>query len=242
MMQLMAAPGTTQYDLRFSVMNIPVRVHPLFWLVALLLGMGVRELSLIVIWIACLFVSILIHELGHALAARSYGWPPDIILYWLGGLARYSPGHGYTKYRSIWISFAGPLAGFGLFGIVYCAELWLRAGIAQDQQWATTLMSSNAATGISFAFAQMKWINLGWGLINLLPVFPLDGGRICYELLNAGKSYSGRLRAHQIGMIAAGLMALHLFFNMNSLWGGLMFGSFAYDNYRIHNQLRSGYQ
>lgn len=242
MMQMMAAPGTTQYDLRFSVMGIPVRVHPMFWLVAVLLGSAIPELSLVAIWVGCLFVSILVHELGHALAARSFGWPPDIIMYGFGGLARYSPGHGYTRRRAIWITFAGPLAGFALFAVVYCADLWIRAGQAEDQQWAITLMSSNAARSVSFAIQQLMWINLVWGLVNLLPVFPLDGGQICLELLNGRNNHAGRIRAHQIGMVAAGLMALHMFFNMNSIWGGLMFGSFAYDNYRIYNQLRGGYQ
>lgn len=120
MMQLLSDPGTTRYDLRFSVLGIPVRVHPMFWLVGALLGSGAGpQLGVIAIWIGCLFVSILVHELGHALAARSFGWPPDIVLHGFGGFARYSPGFGYTRRRAIWISFAGPLAGFGLFAIVF---------------------------------------------------------------------------------------------------------------------------
>jgi stage IV sporulation protein FB len=241
MMQLLGDPGTTQYDLRFSVLGIPVRVHPLFWLIGLLLGSARPELSLVTIWVGCLFVSILVHELGHALVARSYGWHPDIVLHGFGGFARYSPGHGYTRKRAIWIAFAGPLAGFALYAVVLCADLWIDAGVAEDQAWARTLMSSSAAGGIDFAIRQLKFINLFWGLVNLMPVFPLDGGKICFELCNGRGSYSGQSRAYQIGMMAAGLMALY-FANLQMYLAALMFGSLAYQNYQFYTQAKRGYQ
>jgi stage IV sporulation protein FB len=241
MMQLLGDPGTTQYDLRFSVLGIPVRVHPMFWLIGLLLGSSTPELSLVAIWVGCLFVSILVHELGHALAARSYGWHPDIVLHGFGGFARYSPGYGYTRKRAIWIAFAGPLAGFGLFAIVYGGHLWLREGLASQQPWAVNLMRSNAGGGIRFAIFQLEYINLFWGLVNLMPVFPLDGGKICFELCNGRSSYSGQSRAYQIGMMAAGLMALY-FANQSRLLPALMFGSLAYQNYQSYTQAKRGYQ
>lgn len=241
MMQLLGDPGTTQYDLRFSILGIPVRVHPLFWLIGLLLGSQTPELSLVAIWIGCLFVSILVHELGHALAARSYGWHPDIVLHGFGGFARYSPGHGYTRSRAIWIAFAGPLAGFGLFAIVFGVHTMLAMGLAKEQPWAVNLLSSNAGSSIEFAIFQLERINLFWGVINLLPVFPLDGGRICFELCNGRGSNSGQSRAYQIGMIAAGLAAL-LFYNRDNLLAMLMFGSLAYQNYQFYTQAKRGYQ
>jgi stage IV sporulation protein FB len=241
MMQLLSDPGTTQYDLRFSVLGIPVRVHPMFWFIGLLLGSATPQLSLVAIWIGCLFLSILVHELGHALAARSFGWPPDIVLHGFGGFARYSPGYGYTRRRAIWITFAGPLAGFGLFAIVFGIHVGIQLAIDTQQPWAMTLKTSSAWPGVSFAIMQLEWINLFWGLFNLLPVFPLDGGQICSELLNARDNHSGRLRAHQIGMITAGLVAAY-FLNSGSIWGGLMFGSLAYQNYQIYTQLQRGYR
>jgi Zn-dependent protease len=242
-MQLLGDPGTTQYDLRFSILGIPVRVHPLFWLIGLLLGSSTPELSLVVIWVGCLFVSILVHELGHALAARSYGWHPDIVLHGFGGFARYSPGYGYTRKRAIWIAFSGPLAGFGLYALVLCVELWIRAGLDEDQAWAKMLMSSNAARGIAFAILQLKFINLFWGLVNLMPVFPLDGGKICLELCNGRGSYSGQARTYQIGMVAAGAMALYFASPaQNRFLAALMFGSFAYENYQSYTKAKRGYQ
>jgi len=241
MMQLLGDPGTTQYDLRFSVLGIPVRVHPLFWLIGLLLGSQTPELSLVAIWVGCLFVSILVHELGHALAARSYGWHPDIVLHGFGGFARYSPGYGYTRKRAIWIAFAGPLAGFVLCAIVFCGDLWIQAGQAENQAWAITLMKSSAGKGIDYAIGVLIYINLFWGLVNLMPVFPLDGGKICFELCNGRGSYSGQSRAYKIGMMAAGLMALY-FAQQSRLLPALMFGSLAYQNYQFYNQAKRGYQ
>jgi stage IV sporulation protein FB len=241
MMQLLGDPGTTQYDLQFSVLGIPVRVHPLFWLIGLLLGSATPEISLVAIWVGCLFASILVHELGHALAARSYGWHPDIVLHGFGGFARYSPGYGYTRKRAIWIAFAGPLAGFGLYAVVLCGDLWIQAGLDADQAWAKTLMSSNAARGIAFAIFQLKFINLFWGLVNLMPVFPLDGGKICFEICNGRGSYSGQSRAYQIGMMAAGLMALY-FASLEMYLAALMFGSLAYQNYQFYSQVKRSYQ
>jgi stage IV sporulation protein FB len=241
MMQLLGDPGTTQYDLRFSILGIPVRVHPMFWLVGLLLGSSTPEISLIATWVGCLFVSILVHELGHALSARSFGWPPDIVLHGFGGFARYVPGAGYTRRRAIWISFAGPLAGFGLFAIVFGLHLTLQAGLTEQQPWAMNLVSSSVGNSIQFAILQLEYINLVWGLVNLLPVFPLDGGRICFELCDGRHSRSGQVRAYQIGMFAAGLVAFY-FANQRMYLAALMFGSLAYQNYQFYTHVKRGYQ
>lgn len=239
MIQLTGDPGRTSYDLSFSIMGIPVRVHPFFWLVALLLGGNNPDLGLVAVWVGCLFVSILVHEMGHALAARSYGWPPSIVLHGFGGLAKYSPTFGYTRKRAIWITFAGPFAGFCLYAIVKCADLWIRDGLSQEQAWAMNLTTGNAWPAIRFAIIQLEWINLMWGLFNLLPVVPLDGGQICAEFLNARSSHHGRLRSCQIGMVTAVLVAIW-FLNNGMFIGGLMFGGLAYQNYQLYSQYRRG--
>ena len=69
---LFTEPNRTPYDLRFNLFGIPVRVHPLFWLVAAILGAGSDPDPIeLLLWIGTVFVSILIHEMGHALAARA---------------------------------------------------------------------------------------------------------------------------------------------------------------------------
>ena len=82
----------TPYDLNFSLLGVPIRVHPLFWLAALVLGLNLNPHQL-PIWIAVVFVSIVVHEMGHALMIRSFGWQPSIVLYTFGGLAMHQPTH-----------------------------------------------------------------------------------------------------------------------------------------------------
>ena len=108
----------TEFDLRFSMFGIPVRVHPLFWAVSAFMGWNPNDIKMTLIWIACVFVSILVHELGHALTARYFGWPPEIVLYHFGGLAMFQPYSGMTTKRSIIVSAAGPFAGFAFLGAV----------------------------------------------------------------------------------------------------------------------------
>lgn len=90
---LLAEPKRTQFDLNFQVLGFPVRVHPLFWLIGVLIGFTgtSRESSefgiSLVIWMLVVFASILIHELGHAVMIRRYGRDAYIVLYAMGGLA-----------------------------------------------------------------------------------------------------------------------------------------------------------
>jgi hypothetical protein len=87
---MLGMPEPTPYDLRFRLLGIPVRVHPLFWLATAVLGSGGSEtLGPILIWIGCVFVSILVHEYGHGLMARLFRCRPSIVLYGLGGLCAY---------------------------------------------------------------------------------------------------------------------------------------------------------
>ena len=74
---MLGMPEPTAYDLRFRFLGIPVRVHPLFWLVTAMLGWrGSRTSRSILIWIGCVFVSILVHEYGHGLMSRLFRCSP----------------------------------------------------------------------------------------------------------------------------------------------------------------------
>ena len=71
---LLGEPPRTGGDLNFQLFGIPVRVHPLFWLIAVLLGIsGDPQPAEILLWVVAVFVSILVHELGHALTMRAFG-------------------------------------------------------------------------------------------------------------------------------------------------------------------------
>ena len=200
----MLSTTPTRFDLKFFLFGIPVRVHPAFWIVGLLLGYQKGDLRLTFIWLVVLFVSILVHEMGHALTARKFGWPPNILLYHFGGLAMFQPTFGWSRKRSILISLAGPGAGFLLYGLTLGVEEYLSSAARDGQEWAARLLINEVSingtsinevglseidlsevnrqdisvrySGVKFAITQLKWINLWWGVFNLLPVFPLDGG------------------------------------------------------------------
>src|SRR5436309_2919858 len=114
---MFADPRPTPFDLRFRLLGVPVTVHPLFWLGAVVLGIDIaRRLDLLLIWVACVFVGVLVHEMGHALAARAFGsGEARIWLLMFGGLAM-GGGRLWARWQRIAFSLAGPAAGFLLLG------------------------------------------------------------------------------------------------------------------------------
>lgn len=179
--------------IRFQFFGFPVEVHWHFWLMAAIFsGVGNMEgtdgLLQLVISIAIIFVSILIHELGHALAMRKYHDPRvAITLYSFGGFAQGSLRQ--PRMSSLIISAAGPAFSLAL-GVLG----WLVDRAFPVNHWLAME-----------AVALWLWVNFGWTVINLLPVLPLDGGRIMEAALGPS-----RLRATLIiSMVAAaGVAAL----------------------------------
>lgn len=194
----------TQYDLRFSVFGLPVRVHPAFWVVGAVMGyspgwageLGVNVMAVCFLWCLVLFVSILIHELGHAWMAESFGWPTSIVLYHFGGLAAYRAVRGYSFKKQIAVAFAGPGAGFIFYGII-------RAGraIAQSKGWVPPPIPWYVISGL-------ERFNLYWGLINLLPVLPLDGGQICLYTMKQKGVRNPEQAAAKTGLVTGIIVAV----------------------------------
>jgi Zn-dependent protease len=207
----------TPFDLNFSLFGIPVRVHPFFWVLSAILGWNAHDPKSTVLWVACVFVSILIHELGHALTAKAYGWPPHIVLYSFGGYASFQPTYGYTTGRSVHISFAGPGAGFVFYGVVRAIEYWL---VQQEVELSRyTFM----------ALRYLEFINLWWGLVNLLPVYPLDGGRISRDLISHWRPRDGYDLSLKLSLVVAAGVAAYLF-SLHQTYNALLFGALAFEN------------
>ena len=72
-MRLFEPPPPTRFDLCFTLFRVPVRVHPLFWLIAALFGGITGDLRTLIIWVASVFLSVLVHKMGHAPAMRRFG-------------------------------------------------------------------------------------------------------------------------------------------------------------------------
>jgi len=182
---IFSEPPPTAYDLKFSILGIPVRVHPFFWLVTVLLGARGNEKPLnMVLWVGVVFVSIIVHELGHALTARSYGWPPHITLHGFGGLASYRPTY-HSPASQILITLMGPCAGFLFAGLIVVALA--ASGHHPRYAWPDFILPVTfdpfEKRALTILVYQLLFVNIFWGFINLLPILPLDGGRIAQEVL-----------------------------------------------------------
>src|SRR5690554_5208641 len=112
----------TEFDLRFWLFGIPVRVHPIFWLTAAFIGWRGEMWDLTLVNMLCVFASILVHELGHALMTRYFGWQPEIVLEMFGG---YATTTRHSTARDIAVLIAGPAAGFLLYGLIWVGNLYL---------------------------------------------------------------------------------------------------------------------
>lgn len=166
----------TPFDLQMHLARIPVRVIPTFWLVAALLGWDPDRPDLVFLWVMCVFGSVLFHELGHALTAAAFGYDPHIVLYHFGGYAMFYPDRDLTPLKSLLITLAGPLPQLALGLLAFAALL---AG----NQLAAERLDAKYAEYLEYTLMFLIYINVGWSLMNLLPVLPLDGGQATQAIL-----------------------------------------------------------
>ncbi len=237
---LLGEPPRTQGDLNFRLLGIPVRVHPLFWFVALLLGMNVGDFRGLLIWIAALFLAILTHEFGHALAMRYYGLQPWITLYGMGGLASYNQSQGYGSRRlgsggEVFISAAGPGAGFLLGAIIIAVVVALGYPVEfmQGGRFGIWIRMEQQIGPLELhIFIQyVLFISIIWGAVNLLPVYPLDGGQIARELLLRMNPQDGIRQSLILSIFTATGLAILAFAKWGDLFVALLFGYLAYTSY-----------
>lgn len=169
---------------RFDVLGIPVTVRWSFWAVALLivpLPYGLlarpRAWGFVAVWLVVVFVTVLVHEIAHAVTARSAGADPSTTLYFLGGFTTWeSPdiGHG----RRAWVAASGSLAGFVVGGVAW--SLLAFGFVPAD------------ATHLVFGLENLWYVNLVWGALNWIPVRPLDGGHMFESAVGALLGDRGR--------------------------------------------------
>jgi len=199
-------PNRTPYDLRWRMLGTDVRVHPLFWLVSAVLGWSAfsgpgGKLSYLLLWVLCCFVSVLLHEFGHVLVGRLFGSDGHIVLYSFGGLAI-----GSSDLRARWqrvlVLFAGPAVQLVLAGLLWGSFRWLRWDRYVPATWLPNLLVT---------YVMLLEINLAWPILNLLPFWPLDGGRITRELLEGALGARGTTFALGVSLVVSGLLAAHCF-------------------------------
>jgi Zn-dependent protease len=204
----------------FSIARIPVRVEPAFLLVSFLFGFRYLRfgLDVVLIWVACSFVSILVHELGHGVALKVFGQRSVIVLHGFGGVTISQRRGALSRIRSIVVSVAGSLTGL--------VVLWLPArayhGHLIDHFFATG--SLGVPEAVYWAANFLAFQNLWWSVANLLPVRPLDGGNVITEMV-------GLERARKLSIAFAIAAAVYAFFS-DQTYGGFFFLFLAFMNFQ----------
>lgn len=194
----------------FKIAGIPVRVEPVFFVIAGLFGLRYADIGLdvVAIWIAATFVSILVHELGHGLTLKVFGQPAAIVLHGFGGVTVSSRRGRTSKARSIIVSLAGSITAL--------VVLWLPMRQLLQSDWILRQPESLIWFVYFLAFQ-----NLWWSIANLLPIRPLDGGNVTAELFglpmarrfSIGAAVLGAVWAFTHDQNYAGFFALFLAFN-----------------------------
>ena len=237
-------PQPTPVDLSFQLGSIPVRVTAWFWVAAVLLGWnGCQSLAdgdqrallrYLVAWVGVVFVSLLVHELGHAFAYRWFGQASHVVIYHFGGLAipdAWGRRGARKPLQRLIVSAAGPLAQLALAAAVVAV---LRAGGYRVPFPLTAVGSAlglfagrpyESALGFAIVWFLLQ-VNIFWPLMNLLPVPPLDGGQIVREgLASLGIDDAPRI-AGVIGAATGGLVAFWAYTH-NEPYLGIMFAMLA---------------
>lgn len=209
-------------ELEFRLFGFPVHVQLGFlFLAGIVLVFGLQAqtpLWLIAAFVGVIFVSILVHELGHALVSRGFGVPVDgIWIHGFGGEVRH--GHCGIGHR-VAISLAGPAAGLLLGAGAVVALMFV------DHPAATAILSTAA------------FVNLFWSVFNLLPIFPMDGGQAMYAGLHLV------LAPRLAGMITfgtgavLGVLVAIAGWQAGFLFAALFAGSFAFQNVQLFTRVR----
>jgi len=198
---------TSALELRFRLGSIPVTVEPWFWLSGLMFNTQTSQGPRIALWLLVFFVSVLAHELGHAFATIAFGARAGIRLHSFGGVTQSS--RPLSRWRNVAMTLAGPGAGFAL-GFAAMAVLRFVPGLPPLAYW--TVQS-------------LMTVNFFWGVMNLLPIPPLDGGHVLLGVL-------GRRHERTARIIAVVVAAVVVLFGLSSgqLFLTIMFGLLAFQN------------
>jgi Zn-dependent protease len=200
-------------SLSFRLGKIPVNIQPSFLLVAVLFGLMSSDVREVLAWVAIVFVSVMLHELGHASMGLAFGLEPRIDLHGMGGTTSWSTREAVSVPRRVLISLAGPGAGFLLAALVYFG---LGPRVFPPTPFGT------------FVYENLLFVNFGWGLANLAPMLPLDGGNVMAQLLNAATGGRGERPARIVSIVVAALaVPAALLLWQGNWWAALIAASFV---------------
>ena len=187
-------------------LGVDVFVHPSFWLLPLFVVLstgfdgGIGAVAFNLASIFALFGCVALHEYGHVIAARGYGIRTrDITLYPIGGVASLE-GMPRRPGPEIVVALAGPAVNVAIAVLIGLFTLALGATVSNGLSVAPTLDAF---------LSRLLWANVFLVAFNLLPAFPMDGGRVFRAVLSYFMDrVSATTVAVTVGSVLAGLMAL----------------------------------
>jgi len=206
--------------IRFSLLGIPIQIQPWFWISLAILGGGMSansrdDIVRLILFLLAGLISILVHELGHAVTGRAFGARSQITLQAFGGFAAFT-GARFTRPQHFLVTAAGPLAQLLLAAAVFL--------VIPD------LLVLTSAAG--HFWKVLTYISVVWALINLLPVLPLDGGQMLNALLGPG-----RLRLTLwITILTAGAAGILVYQKFHSLIFPVFLGLFVWQAWQALKQ------
>ncbi len=240
--------------LHFRLLGIPVSIYPVSWVILFLLGGGLRmesadQFSDALLFMVAGMLCLLVHEMGHALTGRRLtGCLPSIDIAGMGGLT-YTPRLPRTRAGYFLLVAAGPLASL-LLGVVAGAlfglhighvaagirlALTLPLGIEQPMETLMLLQQANLPTLLLVFYLQLFTVCVWWTLFNLLPIYPLDGGKMLGTLL--GNNRAACCIGFGVCLLLLAAVTSWAIFSHGSLFNVFIVGYLAYINYQgLRNQ------
>lgn len=253
----LSEPGQTSYDIQFSLFGFPVRVHPAFFIAPILFGQSLISQAdnvgvALLIVTAIFFASILLHELGHSIAFKYFGIDSRIVLHWMGGLAipeqnrtwgKQANSGGLSPDAQMIVSFAGPLAN--MLQAAAAVGIGMLIGGQVEIRWLLIPLPILTFQETAFAgnyeffllFYGFVVLNLFWALLNLMPVFPLDGGQMARAFMNKIDARDGVRNSIFLSLGTAALLTLWAL-TTGSTFMAIFFGFMAYSNWQMLQMYR----
>ncbi len=217
-------------DISLRFFGTRVIIQPWFWVTLAMIGWPYFTrggAGLLLVWVLAGFVSILLHEFGHVWVGRVFGSHGHIILRAFGGVAI-----GSAQFSSAWkriaVTAAGPGIQLALFGL-----LWLLNELFPE---VIQRLPPYAFQFLGF----LLFINLYWAILNLLPIFPLDGGQITCDLLEYFFKQKGRKVGHGLSLVLAGALAIYFFSGLGNFLFGIFLAMYAVINFQVLQAMKEG--
>jgi Zn-dependent protease len=203
----------------FNLFAIPVRVEPWFWITMAFLGGGLNardssSILSVIIFVIAGFISILVHELGHALTVRKFGLLTGITLHGFGGYTTFLPGR-LTRTQSFLVTAAGP----GLQVLLALLLILLSRFVPIPE---TSLLN--------LLVTDLVLVSLIWAFLNCLPIYPMDGGQMMAAILGPRREHL----VYLISIFVAVFIGLTCFIFFRQLLLPIVMALFVWQNWQMH--------